>query len=134
MNASLMAFAPETLTVEGARLLSFATAVPQNKIRQDEVRASAKAYFGAKTGIFEHLEPVFANAQIDTRYACQPFDWYLDPHDFGEKTALYTERARTLGLEVAEKALTGASLGAADIDAIVCVSSTGVMTPASMRG
>ncbi|MEJ0097398.1 MAG: hypothetical protein WDM84_04950 [Bauldia sp.] len=27
-------------------------------------------------GIFDHLEPVFANAQIDTRYACQPFAWY----------------------------------------------------------
>ncbi|MEJ0097399.1 MAG: type III polyketide synthase [Bauldia sp.] len=34
-----------------------------------------------------------------------------------------------LGLEVAEKALSGAGLSAGDIDAIVCVSSTGIMTP-----
>ena len=129
MNAPVTALAAETRTVTAARLLSLATAVPKHKIRQEEVRASAKAYFGAKTGIFQHLEPVFANAQIDTRYACQPFDWYLDPHDFGEKTALYTEHALALGLEVAEKALAAARLGAADIDAIVCVSSTGVMTP-----
>ena len=129
MNAPFTAIARDTLTATGARLLSLATAVPKHKILQDDVRASAKAYFGAKTGIFEHLEPVFANAQIDTRYACQPFEWYLQPHDFGEKTALYTEHAIGLGLEVAEKALAAAGLVAADIDAIVCVSSTGIMTP-----
>ena len=129
MNAPFTAIARDTLTATGARLLSLATAVPKHKILQDDVRASAKAYFGAKTDIFEHLEPVFANAQIDTRYACQPFEWYLQPHDFGEKTALYTEHAIGLGLEVAEKALVAAGLVAADIDAIVCVSSTGIMTP-----
>jgi len=118
-----------TTAIVGRRLVSLATAVPKHKIAQDEARASARAYFGTKTGIFEHLEPVFTNAQIDTRYACQPFDWYLQPHDFGEKTALYTEHALALGLEVAEKALADAGLGAEEIDAIVCVSSTGIMTP-----
>jgi alkylresorcinol/alkylpyrone synthase len=111
------------------RLRALATAVPKHVLPQDQVRATAKAYYGPRTGTFEHLEPVFANAQIDTRYACQPFDWYLEPHDFGEKSALYTEHALALALEVATKTLADAGLAAEEIDAIVCVSSTGIMTP-----
>jgi alkylresorcinol/alkylpyrone synthase len=112
-----------------AGLRSLATAVPPHLIRQDDVRESAKAYFSTRTGLFEHLEPVFTNARIDTRYACMPYEWYLAPHDFGEKSALYAEHATALALEVAEKALADAALGAQDIDAIVCVSSTGILTP-----
>ena len=92
------------------RLRALATAVPKHVLPQDQVRATAKAYYGPRTGTFEHLEPVFANAQIDTRYACQPFDWYLKPHDFGEKSALYTEHALALALGVAIKTLADAGL------------------------
>jgi alkylresorcinol/alkylpyrone synthase len=117
-----------TATADAA-LLALATAVPPHRIDQAAVRDSARAYFGARTGIFEHLEPVFANARIETRYACQPFEWYLQPHGFEEKTAVYTENAVALGRAAAEEALAAVQLSPGDIDAIVCVSSTGVMTP-----
>jgi alkylresorcinol/alkylpyrone synthase len=118
-----------TLLPVTAALRSLATAVPAHRIAQDDVRESAKAYFSGRTGLFDHLEPVFSNARIDTRYACMPYDWYLAPHDFGEKSAVYAEHATALALEAAEGALANAALGPADIDAIVCVSSTGILTP-----
>ena len=72
---------------------------------------------------------MFANAQIETRYACQPFDWYLEQRDFGEKSRLYAEHATALCLQAATDALAAAELDAHEIDAIVVVSTTGVVTP-----
>ena len=110
-------------------LFALATAVPAHCIDQMAVRERARAHFGPRTGIFQHLEPVFANARIETRYTSQPLDWYLQPHGFEEKTAIYVEHALALGRLAAERALVAADLSPAEIDAIVCVSSTGVMTP-----
>jgi alkylresorcinol/alkylpyrone synthase len=109
--------------------MSLVTAVPPYKIEQAAVQASARAHFGPKTGIFDHLEPVYANARVEMRYTCRPFGWYLSPHDFEEKTAVFTEEALALARRAGEGALAAAGLTAPDIDAIVCVSSTGVMTP-----
>ena len=53
-------------------LRSLATAVPPHRLDQDRVRAAAKAYLSTRTGLFDHLEPVFTNAEIETRYASRP--------------------------------------------------------------
>ena len=110
-------------------LRSLVTRVPAHVLPQDRVRETAKAYFGQRTGLFDYLEPVFTNAKIETRYACQPFDWYLQPRDFGEKSRLYAEHATALCLEAATGALDAAALTPSEIDAIVIVSTTGVVTP-----
>ena len=111
------------------RLRALVTAVPKHVLPQDKVRDSVRAYASTRTGLFEHLEPVFANARIETRYACEPFDWYLQPRDFGEKSRSYAEHATALCAEAAEKALAASGLTAAEIDALVVVSTTGVVTP-----
>lgn len=130
MNAPQSRSFSAGIAVTGDPLLrSLVTAVPKHVLRQDYVRENAKAFFGPRSTLFEHLEPVFGNALIETRYACQPPDWYLTPRDFGEKSARYAEHATSLGLEVAVAALEQAELEAGDIDAIVTVSSTGIMTP-----
>jgi alkylresorcinol/alkylpyrone synthase len=110
-------------------LRALVTAVPKHVLRQDYVRDNAKAFFGPRSSLFEHLEPVFGNALIEKRYACQPPDWYLTPRDFGEKSQSFAEHATALGLEIATRALDEAELEAHEIDAIVTVSSTGIMTP-----
>jgi alkylresorcinol/alkylpyrone synthase len=110
-------------------LRALVTAVPPHVLEQNYVRDHAKAFFGPRSALFEHLEPVFGNALIETRYACMPPEWYLTPRDFGEKSARYAEHATALAHEIAVRALDQAGLNAPDIDAIVTVSSTGVMTP-----
>jgi alkylresorcinol/alkylpyrone synthase len=111
------------------RLRSLVTRVPAHVLPQERVREMAKAHFGQRTGLFEHLEPVFTNARIERRYACQPFEWYLESRDFGEKSRLYAEQATALCRDAAGAALAAADLTAADIDAIAIVSTTGVATP-----
>jgi alkylresorcinol/alkylpyrone synthase len=120
---------PTTVSRDDPLLRALVTAVPQHILTQDYVRENAKAFFGPRSTLFEHLEPVFGNAQIRTRFACQPPDWYLTPRDFGEKSARFAEHATALGLDVATAALAQAQMEAGDIDAIVAVSTTGVMTP-----
>ena len=118
-----------TVPASEVRLMSLVTSVPPHVLRQERVRDTAGAYYSQRTGLFEHLEPVFMNAKIETRYACQPFEWYLQPRDFGEKSRLYAEHATALSLEAARKALEGAALTPQEIDAIVVVSTTGIVTP-----
>ncbi len=128
MNAPASISAARAVATE-VRLRALVTAVPQHVLPQAQVRDTARAYFSKKTGLFDHLEPVFMNAKIDTRYACQPFDWYMQPHDFGEKSRLYADHATALSADAASRALDAAGLTPADIDAIVMVSTTGVATP-----
>ncbi len=132
MNAPLpssASMAASPVAAHDVRLLSLVTRVPAHVLPQERVREQAKAYFSQRTGLFDHLEPVFANARIATRYACQPFDWYLEQRNFGEKSRLYAEHATALCLGAATDALAAAALEAAEIDAIVVVSTTGVVTP-----
>jgi alkylresorcinol/alkylpyrone synthase len=110
-------------------LRSLATAVPPHRLDQDRVRAAAKAYLSTRTGLFDHLEPVFTNAEIETRYACESFDWYLSPRDFGEKSRSYADHALSLSLDAGNKAMAAAGVTPQEIDAIVVVSTTGVVTP-----
>ncbi len=56
-------------------LRALVTAVPPHVLEQNYVRDHAKAFFGPRSALFEHLEPVFGNALIETRYACMPPEW-----------------------------------------------------------
>lgn len=112
-----------------ASLLSLATVVPRHRFSQERVREGARQIFGARTALFQALEPVYQNAGIAWRHSCQPEEWFFAPSDFGEKALLYERHATALAQEAAEKALVRAGLRAQDIDAIIYVSSTGVATP-----
>lgn len=108
---------------------SVATALPPHRLDQDDTLAAARAVFGARMRDFERLAPVFANTGIETRHAVQPLDWYLEPRGWPERSAAFREGALTLLEEAAAKALHRAGLRAAEVDAIVCASTTGIATP-----
>jgi len=112
-----------------AALLGLSTAVPDHCFDQSTVVANARRIFGTRTGLFDTLESVYTNAQIDTRYACQPLEWFDAPAGIAAKTRAYEEHATRLAQQAAERALADAGMGAEDIDSIVFVSSTGIATP-----
>ncbi|RIA56666.1 type III polyketide synthase [Dichotomicrobium thermohalophilum] len=112
-----------------AQLLGLATAVPAQCLDQRTVIENARRIFGGRTNLFGTLESVYTNAQIDTRYACQPLDWFNAPAGIADKTRSYETHATGLAQHAADRALADASLAAGDIDAIVFVSSTGIATP-----
>jgi alkylresorcinol/alkylpyrone synthase len=110
------------------RLLALKTAVPPYVLDQSVVAEGIRILFGTR-GDIERLFPVFANTGIERRYSCVPLLWYADEHGWKERTAIYSENAVALLEKVARACLDEARLKPEDIDAIVTVSSTGVVTP-----
>jgi alkylresorcinol/alkylpyrone synthase len=112
-----------------AGLLSLATAVPPNELRTEDVIREATGIFAGRHKDFERLMPVFGNAGIERRFSVKPYDWFRGDQGWPERTAAFIEGASLLFAEVTGLALAQAGLKAAEIDAIVMVSSTGVATP-----
>lgn len=111
------------------RILSVATALPPHRLDQNDTLAAARAVFGPRMRDFDRLAPVFANTGIETRHAVMPMEWYTQPRGWPERTAAFREGGLVLLEEAAGKALAQAGLKPADVDAIVCASTTGIATP-----
>ncbi len=104
------------------------TGHPPHRAPQADVREAARRLF-PRMSAFKQMQGVFDNAQIQQRFLARPLEWYFDPHSFAEKNAVYVETALDLCEELARKALEQAGVVAAQVDAIVFVSSTGISTP-----
>ncbi len=112
-----------------AQLISVATAVPDNPIDQRLAEEQSRALFGHKMRDYERVAGVFASTGIERRYSVSPLPWFAESHGWRDRTAAYVDGAKRLFRNVAQRALDAAGLHAADIDAVVTVSSTGVATP-----
>lgn len=110
------------------RLVSLATAAPAFTLEQDDVARRAGEVF-APVGDFTRFVPIYRNAAIETRHSCVPLDWYVKPHGFAERNALFLDNATALLAEAAQRALAEARLLPQDIDALVTVCSSGIATP-----
>jgi alkylresorcinol/alkylpyrone synthase len=110
------------------RVAATATAVPPYPLDQEAVAERMKRLF-AGTPQLEHLLPVFANAGIRRRYASAPLDWFDEPHGWPERNGLYIDTALELLDSVAGRVLDCGQVSAAEVGAIVVVSTTGIATP-----
>ena len=110
-------------------MLSVATTTPPNILSQDVALSVARELLGEQFDDFDRLSAVYANAGIACRQLARPVEWYLEPRDFTERTAVYLEVALDLFVAAAEAALAEAGLTAEQVDTIVTVSSTGIATP-----
>ena len=111
------------------KLVSVATAVPPYVIEQRDAAAAAARGFAARYGDFERLARVFTGSGIHRRYAVRPIEWYFEPLGWPERTSAYLDGACQLFIDAATRALDAAGVGAADVDTVVTVSSTGIATP-----
>ena len=121
-NRDAITTAKPNLDVE---ILSVATAVPSHQLAQGAMLERAKEVFPH----LAHLEPVYANTGIDTRYSCMPLEWYLEPRGWSERSNCYEREALVLLEQAASKAIDQAGLEIHEIDAIVTVSTTGLSVP-----
>src|SRR6202051_2563302 len=112
-----------------AALVSLATSVPPHSFLQKDVLAAAWDVFGSRFPDYERFASIFTNTGIIRRHGVKPFDWYLEPRGWPERTAAFLEGAEALFVDVAGKALAEAHLAGADIDTVVTVCSTGIATP-----
>jgi len=111
------------------RLIALATAVPRHRISQAEAADFGRAVFAARGAEFERLLPVYANAGIASRYAAMPADWLARPKRWPETMAAYKEGALALLESAASRCLAKVGFSPADVDGIVVVSTTGIVTP-----
>jgi alkylresorcinol/alkylpyrone synthase len=112
-----------------AALVSLATSVPPHTFLQKDVLTAAWDVFGGRFPDYDRFASIFANTGIVKRHGVKPFEWYLEPRGWPERTAAFLEGAEALYAEVAGKALANAGLAASDIDTVVTVCSTGIATP-----
>lgn len=116
-------------TGDDVRLISIATAVPAEVLTQDHVLAECRALLTSRFAQFDRLAPAFHNAGIETRHSVVPLDWFRHPHGWTDRTRAYRDGAAALFRDAATRALDRARLDAGQVDVIVTVSSTGVVTP-----
>ena len=114
---------------QSVMLASVATAVPPFVLEQRDVAAAVRQGFSGRYRDFERVAGVFTSSGILQRHAVRPIDFYLKPLGWPERTKAYLEGAVALFVDAATKALDSAGVGAADVDTIVTVSSTGIATP-----
>jgi alkylresorcinol/alkylpyrone synthase len=110
-------------------ILAIGTAVPPFVMEQRELAALAPRMFDPQRSEVDRLMPVFEHAGIATRHSCVPLDWYLAPHGWRERNALYIEHAVELLSRAAGAALAEAGRRPGDIAAVVVASTTGIATP-----
>src|SRR5262245_38731795 len=87
-----------------------AIAVPEHKVSQHDIAERAKA-------VFPHLArlgTLYTNTGIETRYACQPKEWYYERHGWEARTEVFQRHALDLLAEVTLAALANAGIGLKD--------------------
>lgn len=112
-----------------AGLLALATANPPHTLKQADVAHAVQTIFADAFRDSDRLAGVFASTGIRRRYAARPLDWYLTPHGWPDRMAVYAEAAAELYVEVANRALAEAGCAASDVDAVVTVSTSGIVAP-----
>ena len=112
-----------------AKLLSLVTDVPDTVFETKDVLEEARRTFSRRLHDFERLTPIFTNTGITRRYSGRPLSWFQTDQGWPERTEAYVDAALTLIRRAAPRALEEAGIGAAEVDTIVTVSSTGIATP-----
>jgi alkylresorcinol/alkylpyrone synthase len=110
-------------------LLGLASAVPTNKIGQDEAAKIAQQIFEPTFRRYPRLIDIFANSGIKYRYSVAPIEWFDREKGWVERSELYLEGASALFVEAAKRVLVKAKFEPRDVDIVVTISSTGIATP-----
>ena len=106
-------------------ILSVATANPAFPLSQTEAAERAR-------GIFPHLKglwPLYDNTGIECRYNCQPVEWYLEPHSWEERTAVFQKHALDLLADVSINAAAAGGVDLGAIDMLITNTITGLAIP-----
>lgn len=104
---------------------SIATAVPPYKYDQQEAHKRSQSMLPS----FSKMGMIFNHTGVEERYSSVPMDWYMNPPGWEESNEIYISSCLSLLEEAALKALSEASVTSAEIDALICVSSTGLAIP-----
>ncbi len=116
-------------TAGPARIAGIEPAFPEHLLDQKTARKAAARLFDGRLPGLERLLAVYDHAGIANRYCCMPLDWYLEGTGFAERNRLFVIHAEHLLAQASERLFRTLGLAPAEIDAVVCVTSTGIATP-----
>src|ERR1700733_14757161 len=106
-------------------VLSLATANPPYRLAQADAAARAR-------DLYPHLNRLwrlYDNTGIETRYNCEPIEWYLKPHSWEERTASFQKNALDLLEKLTHATTAAAGIELSAIDMIVTNTVTGLAVP-----
>ncbi|MGZ3700084.1 MAG: type III polyketide synthase, partial [Bdellovibrionota bacterium] len=105
-----------------------AVAVPEHLITLEKTLALCQEIHADHPRLELALR-LLKNTGVQTRYVVQPIEDVLRHPGFERRNAVYIEQSKRLTPPVIREALANAGVRAAEIDAIIYVSSTGFMMP-----
>jgi alkylresorcinol/alkylpyrone synthase len=106
-------------------IAAVACVVPRHNVSQQTIADTARRFF-------PHLEGssgLFANTGIESRYVCEPPEWYLVSRGWEERTACFQRHALQLLEEATRRAAEAAGIRIEEIAAIVTNTITGLAVP-----
>ncbi|MGZ5915998.1 MAG: type III polyketide synthase [Methyloceanibacter sp.] len=124
-TASKIGPAHRTAAGFDVEIAGVATAVPAYQVSQADISERAKVVFPH----LARLEGLYANTGIETRYACEPPEWYYERHGWEARTASFQRHALALLEQVARKATEAAGIELADVGALIVNTITGLAIP-----
>jgi alkylresorcinol/alkylpyrone synthase len=116
---------PQTASRFDVEIVGIATAVPGHRVTQRDATERVKRLFPQ----LRHHDGLFANTGIESRYTCQPPDWYHENHSWEERTEVFQRHALALLEDATLDAVAAAGIPLGDIGAIVVNTITGLAIP-----
>jgi alkylresorcinol/alkylpyrone synthase len=110
------------------KIISAGTCDAPYRITQDEIKNFIHNLFSSYPDIDKMIN-VFDNSQIRKRHISVPIEWFKYRHSFKDRNEIFRETSLTLAKSAIENCLKPAGISASDIDCIIFVSSTGIITP-----
>ena len=106
-------------------IAAVATANPSNIVTQDEMKSRAREAYPQ----FAHIDALYTNTGVETRYFCEARDWYMTPRTWEERTEAFQRHAVDLLERVTLESVDKAGLRLDEIDAVVVNTITGLAVP-----
>ena len=114
-----------TVTLHG-----LATARAPHELPQDLVQKRAEAILGPKYPQFQRLLSTFVQSGIERRRSVAPLEWFEDrAQGWAERNRIWHAGCAKMWRDAARAALENAEWQAAEVDAVVTVSTSGIATP-----
>lgn len=111
------------------RITGAGHAFPPHYYSQAELLTAAEAQWGDQLYNTDRLAQLFDNVMVGGRHLALPLEQYSQLDDFGRANDAWLRVALEVGQQAIEAALESAGLKAAEVDALITVSVTGLATP-----
>ncbi|RWY49374.1 type III polyketide synthase [Mucilaginibacter gilvus] len=99
------------------------------KVKQQDVKAQARALFVEHFPQVDRLMPAFDNTEIVTRNFCKPITYYAESNTFEQRNDDYITNALEYSIRAIEDAVAKAGVNKEGITDLIFVSTTGLATP-----